>query len=121
MQKLPILLKEIAEETSLKSAMEFAMEFGGQRIHIPKPQNMEKSKLFEKIPLEVMIMLCDRYAGETIEVPAWSARSLKARRARIIKLLKEGKSLNQIAKETGATIRTVSNIKKNLKQQKDDK
>ncbi len=114
MKHLPILIAEIAEEFDLKTALEFVQEFGGQRMFIPLTRN---TNLKDKINDKLLDFLIYRYGGCYVDVPAWHAGSQKQRAIKIQTRLEEGASLNQIAKETGVTLRTVSNHRKKQKEE----
>lgn len=111
---LPELVIEITEEFDLKTALEFASEFGGQRIYIPITDN---TKLKDRINSELLSFLIMRFGGTFLDIPAYQRGSLRERRILMDKLIAEGKSLNEITKATGACLSSVVKRRRKIREE----
>lgn len=117
MERLPLIIQEIAEEFGLKTAYEFVREFGGEPLFVPKTTRTKKLAHIEEKLLQYLIY---HYGGTVIEVPAWQPGSLRDRRVKIARMLAEGRSRREISKATGATIRSISYQKARMEERDED-
>ena len=105
---LPPILQEIAEAISLDAAIKLAEAKGGQRIAIPTVLK-DDHWLIDVLGKENALALCDYFANGTrfhLDVPFGPTSDAARREAMIAKMIKEGKSANQIAAAGRFTRRT---------------
>lgn len=107
-QRLPPILQEIAEVISLDAAIKLAEAKGGQRIAIPTKLR-DDHWLIDVLGSDDAIALCGYFANGTrvhMDVPFGPTSDAARREAMIAKLIKEGKSANEIAQACRFTRRT---------------
>ncbi len=106
---LPALLTEVAEEFGLKVALELAAEMGGQLIKLPvRP---EKSVLAEKMGIDVLKFLCERYGSVHTMIPLGPNKKEAERKLRLEEIALKY-SNNEGARIAGVHKETISRARK---------
>lgn len=100
---LPPLLREIAEATSVKTALTLARDFGGTRFHFPH-RARPADKLSRAVGFEAARILVGRYGGTYRDLPRWAAR-------RKLAIANATGSAPKIAREYGVTERYVRRVR----------
>ena len=109
MNGLPQILQEIAEVINLDAALKLAEAKGGQRISIPGHLRSDHW-LVDVMGMDNAQAFCKYFTNGSrvhLEVPFGPTSSQARREALIARLIKEGKSANQIAAAAHVTRRTV--------------
>lgn len=104
--ELPDLLQWIADEVGLDEAMKLAHRFGGQSIWVspdPKPD----SPLALAFGLPAARKIGELLGSGEVRIPAAAAAALRARRAAILRLRDDGKSVREVAYLLGVSERCV--------------
>lgn len=97
---LPMILRQIAEESSLEAALRLAEAKGGMKIYVPKRLS-EAHGLVDCMGEEGARALCRLYGGEDIIVPLDPRGGQRARVRAIRRGISEGKSANEVARSAG--------------------
>lgn len=103
---LPMILRQIAEESSLEAALRLAAAKGGTKIYVPKRLN-EAHGLVACMGEKGARALCRLYGGEDIIVPLDPRGGQRARVRAIRRGIAEGKSANEVAHAAGVGRRHV--------------
>lgn len=105
-------LIEIAEAIGPELALLLAAHVGGISHYVPKePQNSHK--LARIIGLPALVKLAAIYGGVWLEIPKYAAA--KTKRVKIRQLLKDGTSFRDAALRSDATVRYVTMVSRDLK------
>lgn len=109
---LPALLTEVAEQFGLKAAMELARDWGGKEIKLPK--HPHGSIWAERIDIDVLKFLCDKYGASKITIPIgpWTS---EAKRKRYLEELAVKHSNNDAADIAGVHWLTITRARKRAK------
>ncbi len=122
--KLPGVLNEIADVVGIDAAMKIATTFGGTDAYIPaKPT--DNHWLVALLGRPTAIALCNHFAtwsgqgcGIRISIPLGPASYLASRTALIRSLIREGKSVREIARIAQISQRAVYRQKKIMREEK---
>ncbi len=101
MSELPGVLAEVEEVAGRDAALKLALGFGGEQVHVPRPENVKAGhKLVDSLGAPAAFLVAGRFQGEQIYVP-------KARRAIVLDLHARGASARYIATKIGVSTRAV--------------
>lgn len=103
---VPRLLCDIAEAFGEPAAIRLAMEFGGQRLRIPRRAH-PSHVVARHCGMAMLRWLSERYGGEYLTVPT-GARSARAEQAALVRrLVEEGRTVRAIVIAARVHSRTV--------------
>jgi DNA-binding NarL/FixJ family response regulator len=106
MEGLPEVLRTVAEEISLPVALRLAAELGGTRIWVPERPRPD-SALAQAMGQETAERICAVLGPGKITIPLGPNATHAHRAQRIVELLEEGLSHNEVARAVGVHVRTV--------------
>lgn len=110
----PRLLREVADVFGDGRALKLAMEFGGQRLRIPKRPH-PGNRLADALGMDLLRWLSARHGGEYLQVPT-GARSVLAEQAELVRRLVEaGLPANEIVRQARVHTRTVHRMRERLR------
>lgn len=110
----PRLLREVADVFGDARALKFAMEFGGQRLRIPKRPHAQHA-LARALGLDLLRWLSAQHGGEYLQIPT-GARSVMAEQAELVRrLVAAGLSANEVARQARVHLRTVHRMRERLR------
>jgi hypothetical protein len=122
-EDLPALLAEIAEVAGLKAALAMAEARGGSRVYIPRhpgPGHWLTVAVGAVAARKIADHFAAGSAGIEIELPVGPhgtyVRQQRARRARMHALVKDGVSIDRIAREVGIDRSNVKRFKRKLRE-----
>lgn len=108
-------LIDIAEVLSPELALVMAEHMGGVPHYVPKePEG--NHKLVKIIGLPALRLLAEVYGGDWLTVPKYAAA--KSKKVRIKQLLTEGNSFRETAAGADATVRWVTEVSKQMREDK---
>lgn len=111
---LPNLLREMAEDFDLATALRFAAAYGGRYLHLPAKPRADHS-VARAFGEPVLAWLIARYGEvERIVVPMGPSAADSRLAATIRRLVAEGRTANDIAGRVGLHVRTVHAWKRRL-------
>ena len=105
-------LIDIADVIGPEPALLLAQHVGGVTSYVPK-EPQDNHKLAKIIGLGALRLLASVYGGMWLEVPKYAAA--KNKKVKIRKLLKQGASLRQTALDADATVRYVTMVSKDMR------
>jgi len=108
---LPNILAFVRGVGGLEAERRMAEAFGGLRITVPRSAK-PNFVLTKVVGQEVAAALCSLCGGEAILVPLGKWGEAAARRRKVLELVAEGHSANQIAARLKICTRTVFRIKR---------
>lgn len=105
---LPPLLAQIAEATSLKTALQLVVAWGGTRVYVPRRPAFD-SELSKVVGLRAARAIARLYGGERLEVPnlARGTGRYADELRRTKRLVNEGLNTGEIARKLKITRRAV--------------
>ena len=106
-------LIDIAEILSPELALVMAEHIGGVPYYVPKEPETGH-KLAKIIGLPALRMLAAVYGGECVTVPKYAAG--KSKKVKIRQLLKEGSSVRETALQADATVRWVTEVSREMRE-----
>lgn len=112
MTALSGLAARIEEAIGLDATVRLLRAKGGLEIYIP--ERVDGSALAELIGAEAADALRDAFGPGKMRLPAGTFRGEGARRARAMAMLKEGRSLAQVAEACDLTLNTVQRYRQRL-------
>ena len=107
---LPGVLREVAEEAGVRAALKLADAFGGRELYVPFKLT-DEHPIVEAIGKEASAKMVKLYGGGRVLVPLDPNASASRQKRTIVKMLREGKSVQTIAGACGCHIRTVLRVK----------
>lgn len=100
---------DLAEELGAGACARFLRRAAGMHIYIPNRARLDASVLRGLAGDAVASWLCDRYAGEYIDVPSARARARDTLRQAV--LSEPGAPVNELAHRHGVTARRIMQIR----------
>jgi len=100
--------KELSGIMGEKAAVQLSVVFGGARIYVPVAADPD-GWLSKAIGGAAANALCRAYGGEQTDIPVGPGKSVRLRE-RIESMVKEGKTLNQIARQLVLSEREVRKL-----------
>lgn len=111
---LPELLARVEQATDRKTALKLAESFGGRRVELPaRPK--AKNALLRALGLHAVTAIIAAIGNGPVIVPLGPTAQGRRTARRIDQMIADGRSVNDIARETGVHSRTVSRRKRLLK------
>ncbi len=104
--ELPDLLQWIADELGLDAALKLAHRFGGQSIYVSADPTAD-SPLALAFGIETARAIGGLLGSGEVTVPVAAAAAFRARRAEILRLRDEGRTVREIAETLGISERSV--------------
>lgn len=117
----PFSIDELARDLGEPARLRVLLNVGGQRRHIPLPQNADGSALARELGFEATVWLAARFGGDTVEFPSRRGREAEDAAALLRAAVLEAgltgptRSVNSIAKEFGVTARRVRQVRTELR------
>ncbi len=104
--RLPQILAEIADATSLGTALVIVHAYGGTRLYVPEHPKKGMA-LYDLIGADDALALAELFGGDRIDVPLFSYGRTAQLDRRIKEMALAGASRPDIARDLGITERTV--------------
>lgn len=114
---LPKLLADVARASNIQTALRLADEFGGQRIYVPMAIKKDHD-IARVIGVKAASALAEVHGGSWIIVPLGPNASAARVRRTIVKLLREGKSSQDVVRQLRCHSRTVWRVQAELEAEK---
>lgn len=114
-------LEEVAAVAGVDAALALARAKGGQRVYITSRATFRKSGswLTAIVGKEAAAQIVDLFSiGHDVEIPLGVEASRKMRRDIAVELLREGLTINEIARRSGFHRRTVSRYLEKIRKEK---
>ena len=106
---LPGVLAEVAEVAGHDAAIQLALEFGGESIHVPRKGHLNSGhRLTEALGSDAVLAICRHFSGESLYIPM-------ARRLMVRHLAGQGMTNRHIARRLGLSIRTTRHYRSVLR------